>query len=333
MEKRTKTILIIANLIFIFTIISFPTFILLAEYSHLSRIDESLTYTYSSTTPPIKKELNLNTDLGIIDIKYTTQPTDYLIRIDVDIEMAGPNLNGKSYLDFFNIGWENFSSPVNFTLELKSDILEEFSNLHKANVIINIILRADIIFDINASIIEGAIEIVNLVGITVSDLFLNVDRGNINYDFTHCTFEGNISGTVNYGNITLKSYNNQYTQNCKLTFINVWGYTLIDIYQYEEMGGNITGIAFTKAGRIRVIYKDESSNIGAQFVMYNKTDLGRPETETVWEGFDRDILPLDEGQMYTSYDFPTQNNYDFTLRKYEYLGNFMWDLYSIPLSE
>jgi hypothetical protein len=313
--------------------VSIPTFIFLAEFSNFSRIDESLTYIYSSSTPPFNKELNINTEIGIVDVKYVHQPIDYLVRIDIDIEMTGPNLDGKSYLDFFNIVWENTTSPVNFNLELISDMLDDFSNLHKANIVINIILRADIIFDINASIIEGTIKFANLVGITVGNLLLNVERGNINYDFTHCTIESNITGIVNYGNITLTSNNNQYTQNSKLTFSNERGYILIDIYQYEEMGANITGIAFTKAGKIRVNYEDESPNIGARFIMYNKTNLGRPETETVWEGFDREILPLNEGQSYTSYDFPSQNNYDFILRKFEYLGDFMWDLYSIPLSE
>ncbi|MFX1431522.1 MAG: hypothetical protein ACFFCY_15265, partial [Promethearchaeota archaeon] len=98
MERKLKTILII-NLIFIFTIVSIPSFVIFAEFSNFSRIDKSLTYTYSTTTPPIDQKLNLNIDVGIIDIKYTTQPVDYLIRIDVDIELAGPNLNGKSYLD------------------------------------------------------------------------------------------------------------------------------------------------------------------------------------------------------------------------------------------
>lgn len=329
MKRKFEAIFAI-NLIFIFIIVSIPSLVIFAEFANFDRIDESFTYTYSSTTPPIKKELNLNTDLGIIDIKYTTQPMDYLIRIDVDIVMAGPNLNGKSYLDFFNIGWENVSSPVNFTLELKPDMLEEFSNLHKANVIINIMLRTDIIFDINASIIEGEIELANLVGITVNNLFLNVDRGNINYDFNHCIIEGNITGTVNYGNITLKSYNNQYTHNSKLTFLNLWGFTLIDIYQYEEMGANITGTAFTKTGIIKIIYKDDSPNVGAQFVLYNKTDFGN-EVQTKWIGFNRTILPSETGQLFFSYDFPTQNNYDFTLNKYYGLGDFMWDFYSIPI--
>lgn len=330
MERKFKTIFVL-NLIFIFTIISIPSFVIFAEFGNFNRIDESLTYTYSSTTPPFKRKLNLNIDVGIIDIKYSTNPVDYLVRIDVDIEMAGPNLNGKSYLDFFNFGWENTTSPINFSLELIPNILIDFLNLHEVNVKINVMLRADIIFDINASTVDGTIELTNIMGITVSNLFLNVDRGNINYDLTNCTIKGNITGIVNYGNITLKSYNNQYTQNSKFTIRNIWGYILIDIYQYEEMGANITGTAITKTGIIKSKYKDESSNVGARFVFYNKTNLGS-ETETIWEGFDRDVLPLDAGQMFTSHDFPTKNNYDFYLNKFYTFGDFMWNLNSFPIT-
>ncbi|MFX0036874.1 MAG: hypothetical protein ACFE9I_14690 [Candidatus Hermodarchaeota archaeon] len=330
--KRKFEAIVTINLIFVFTIVSIPSLVIFAEFANFNRIDESLTYTYSSTTPPIKKELNLNADVGTIDIRYTTQPVDYLVRVDVNIEMAGPNLNGKSYLDFFNIGWDNFTSPVNFTLEFISDMLEDFSNLHKANIIINIMLRTDIIFDINTSIIEGAIELANLRSITVNSLFLSVDKGDINCDFNHCTIEGNITGIVNYGNITLKSYNNQFTQNSKLTLINELGNTSIDIYQYEEFGANITGTASTKTGIIHLIYKDDSPNIGAQFILYNKTTQGA-EGKNTWDGFERDYLPLSalcEGQYYNSTDFPAQNNYYFSLFKWDG-GDYLWNLYSIPL--
>jgi hypothetical protein len=328
MERKLKTIFII-NLIFIFTIVSIPSFVIFAEFSNFSRIDKSLTFIYSSTIPPINKELILNTEVGLINIKYITQPVDYLIRIDVDIELAGPNLNGKSYLDLFIISWENLTSPINFTLDLTSNMLVDFTNLHKANVNINVMLRADIIFDIKANVIDGTIEFANLMGITVNNLFFNVDTGNIYYDFTHCTVEGNITGIVNYGNITLKSYNNWYTQNCKFSLNNVWEYILIDIYQYEEMSVNITVTAITKTGIIRLNYKDESANIGAQCLFYNKTDFGS-ETETIWRGFDREILPLNAGQSFVSYDFPTRNNFYFSLNKYYDSGDYMWDLYSVP---
>ena len=337
MERKYKAILFIIYLFFVFTIIGIPTFILLAEFSNFSRIDESLTFSYSSATPPLKSEFNLNADIGLININYVSQPVDYIIKIDVNFEMAGPKLDGKSHLDFFNIDWENVSSPVNFTLELISDMLLDFSNLHEANIYINITLRADVIFDINASVIEGAIKLVAPLGITVKNLLFNVINGNIICDLYHCTVEGNISGIVNNGNITLKAYNNQYNHNCKLTFVNEVGYITIDIYQFAEMGANITGTVITKTGIISLIYNDYSPNIGAQFILYNKTTHGAEGQNTWMHGFERDTLPLMAGQFFYSKDFPTQNNYNFSLFKYGLDipppdgGDYFWNLYSVPI--
>jgi hypothetical protein len=330
MERKYRVIFVI-NLIFIFTIIGIPSFLIFAEFGNFNRIDKSLAYTYSSPTPPIKKKLNLNLDVGTINIKYTTLPVDYLIRIDVEIEMAGPNLNGKSYIDFFNIGWENSTSPVNFTLELVSNMLEDFSTLHEVNININVKLRADSIFDINASTVNGKIEFTNLMGISISNLFLNVDRGNIVYEAKNCTIGGNITGIVNYGNITIKSHNNQYLQNSEFTIRNLRGYILIDIYQYKEMGANITGTVITETGTIRLNYKDDSANIGARFVFYNKTTFGS-ETETIWVGFDDVQLPLGAGLLFVSHDFPTKNNYYFSLNKFYTSGEFLWNLDSHPVT-
>ncbi len=326
MEKKFKTLFFI-YLIFVFSIVTIPSIIIFAEFASFNRIDESLTYKYSSNTPPLEKELNIITDIGIIDIKYVSPSVDYLVKIDVDIEMAGPNLGSKSYLDFYRIGWENLTSPLNFTFALIPEMFEDFSSLHITNTHINIQLRADIVFSINASVSEGTVKL-SALGITVNDLFLNVINGDIIYDLTNCKVEGNISGTVTNGNITLKTHNNQYNHNSLLTIKNDVGYILFDITQFEEMGANVTGTGITKTGNISIIYKDFSSNIGARFVLYNKTTHGL-EGQNSWIGFERDLLPLSAGQYYNSTDFPSQNNYIFSLFKWD-SGDYLWNLYSIP---
>jgi hypothetical protein len=291
------------------------------------KIQQSITYKYTSDTPPLKKELNLNADVGIINIQYVPISAYFLVRIDIDIELAGPNIGSNSYLDFFSIGWENSTSPLNFTFVLISDILVDFSNLHIANIYINIQLREDIIFSLNSSVIEGAINL-TASGITVNNLLLNVINGDIIYDFTNCNIEGNISGIVNYGNVILKTFNNKYTHKSHLTLKNRIGYILFKIIQVEEMEANVTGRGITKTGNITVIYKDFSSDIGARFVFYNATSHGH-EPINSWDGFDRDIIPPDIGQYYNSIDYPTQNNYNFSFFKWNG-SNYFWDLYSIP---
>ncbi|MFX0025633.1 MAG: hypothetical protein ACFE8M_04400 [Candidatus Hermodarchaeota archaeon] len=333
MERKYKAIFFIIYLLFLFTIISIPSFILLAKFSNYGKINQSLTYVYSSTTPPLKSELNLNADKGIVDINYVNQPVDYIIKVDVNIEMSGPNLDGKSYLDFFNIVWENITTSVNFTLEIISDMLLDFSKLLQANIYINFTLRADVIFDINASIIDGAIKLAVPFGTTVNNLFLNVINGNIIYDMYHCTVEGNISGIVNTGDIVLKAYNSQYNQNCKLKFVNEVGHITIDIYQIEEMGANITGTGITKTGIITLIYNDYSPNIGAQFILNNQTGFGT-EGQNTFIGFERETLSLTDFIYFFSNDFPTQNNYNFSLYKHGLNtdgGYYFWNLYSVPI--
>jgi hypothetical protein len=330
MKRKYKTILTIINITFAFIILSIPIFIFLAEFSHYSRIDKSLTYIYSSSTSPPNNELNINSDLGKVDIIYINQPVDYLIRVDVNIEMAGANLEGKSYLDFINIEWENISSPVNFSLTL----LVEISNLHKANIDINILLRADKIFDINTSLIEGNVQVTVPMGNTINNLRTNIINGDIYYDLAYCNIEGNITAIVNNGDITLKAYNNYYTRNSKWILINELGDILFDILQNEEMGANITSKGIIKIGIIQVIYKDYSPNIGAQFALYNKTGPYN-EVECVWEGFNFISLPSQAGYLFTSYDFPAQNYFNFSLYKPEEgtEGDFLWNLFSIPTEQ
>jgi len=166
------------------------------------------------------------------------------------------------------------------------------------------------------------------LGITVNNLIINVINGDIIYDFTNCEVEGNISGIVNNGNITLVTNNNKYTHNSLLTLNNNVGYILFEIIQFEKMGANITGTGITKTGNITVIYKDFSPDIGARFVFYNATSHGH-EPINSWEGFERDIIPPDIGQYYNSTDYPSQNNYNFSFFKWDG-GNYILDLYSIP---
>ncbi|MFW9820166.1 MAG: hypothetical protein ACFFE5_11205 [Candidatus Thorarchaeota archaeon] len=328
MERNFKTVLIIINLFFVFSIISIPTIIIFAEFGDYGKFNNSLIYKYSSEPPPLEKELNINTDFGIIDINYITEPVDYITEINVSIEMAGPNLNGKTYADFFNIGWENSSSPLNFTLDLRPEMELDFSNLHIVKININVKIRSDIIFDIKALAQIGSLKIAVPMGISVKNIFSNINVGNIFYDFNNNNIEGNITAILNNGNLTFYSKNNHYSQNSKLDFINNRGYSLIDIYQDEEMGTNITGTAKTKSGTIKVVYKDLSENIGAIFILNNKTTFGN-EVQNRVVGFTKDFLPLLAGQFYISDDYPAQNNYNFSLFKPEEEGNYIWNLSSI----
>jgi len=151
---------------------------------------------------------------------------------------------------------------------------------------------------------------------------------NILFDLSNCIVEGNIIGIANQSDIELRTYNVQYTRNSFWYLKNKQGEIKFDIFQSKEMGANITGMGITNTGHISLIYNDYSPNIGAQFILYNKTSHGA-EGQNTWIGFERDTLPLMAGQFFYSKDFPTQNNYNFSLFKWD-SGDYIWNLYSLP---
>jgi hypothetical protein len=289
---------------------------------------------HSYKDPYLIDELNINVDIGNIKINYITQPVDFCVKIDVDFELGGFNLENKSFSDFFEIKWQSTSSKLNFTMQIKNWI-ELDKILSQIRVFdIDISFKADINCDVNILVNYGNVGLDAIYGVFVRNIFSNVSKGDIRYQFSYNQINGNITGIVEEGNISFKTDHIQYTKNCILTFINNYGHTLIDIFQDCEFGANITGVGTTISGIIELIYKDYSQNIGAQFILYNKRDLGN-EADNDAVGFENEALPSAMGQKFYSYDFPTQNNYNFSLYK-PYpsdMGDFIWDLYSIPSSK
>ena len=331
MASRARTSIAVMLTICFSLIISIPIIILSTTLSNYGIINESIQFSYNPTNSSIMKNLNINTDLGEIEIGYVEAPIDYCVKLEVNIEMKGLGLSGKSYFDYFKIMWQNADGLVNFSMELKAGIDQvEVLSLIK-NISITVILKADLICDINVNVnIEGSIKIRVPYAVTTGEIFTTLSKGNIQYDFSYCNVQGNVTGIVNSGEISFLTNHIQYTKNSKLTFINYFGYTSIEILQNCEIGANITGTALTKTGIVKIKYRDESPNVGARFTLYNKTTFGN-EVETKWIGFNRTILPFNAGQMFTSYDYPTQNNYNFTINKFYNWGEFMWDFYSVPI--
>ncbi|MFX1502427.1 MAG: hypothetical protein ACFFDH_15810, partial [Promethearchaeota archaeon] len=88
-------------------IIGFPIALLSIELSTYATIDDSLSYPYYNSNSSKIKTLNIYVEMGNIEVKYTpltTLPIDYIVDIDVNLEMSGSILAGKSYEDFLNIG-------------------------------------------------------------------------------------------------------------------------------------------------------------------------------------------------------------------------------------
>ncbi|MFX1571451.1 MAG: hypothetical protein ACFFB0_01780 [Promethearchaeota archaeon] len=285
MVKKSIIVIIPIIIIGFSLIIVAPITILSTNILSYEMINESLIFKYYPKSPTSTEKLNLNVDVGDIKIYYISPPVDYYMKIEVNIDIVGHNLEGDSYTDYFNFLWQNTSSAVNFTLELISDRWFDSSNLIIKNVSIDVLIRKDRIFDITSNIDEGGVVITVPWGISVNNVITNITNGNIIYNFTDCNIEGNITGIINIGNIiynfnhcTVRGYvtgivktgnvefttrNVNYTQNCVWTFEVENGDYDLYIDQYKVFGANITGIVKINNGDVFVKYEDNDPKIGA----------------------------------------------------------------------
>ncbi|MHA2325477.1 MAG: hypothetical protein ACXACB_08755, partial [Promethearchaeota archaeon] len=264
-----------------------PIMFLLDHLSTYGTISESRFFEYTPDSPSSNGTLNLNVDVGNIQINYIPPPVDYHVKIDVNFELTGSHLAGKTYLDFFNISMPPKGSMANFTLELKSDDWFDPIKWFTKNVSIVVNVRKDIVLDIIANVKEGNVEITVPWAVSIHNLLINISKGNIFYDFNycilegnitgivdngsifydfnHCTIDGNLNGTVQTGNMNVSTYNVKYTQNRPWDFRIDTGDFAIYINQNENIGTNITGIAKLNNGEAFFCYEDNSPDIGATF--------------------------------------------------------------------
>lgn len=324
MANRSILSIAFLTILAFFIFIAIPITVLFDNFLNYGKIEESLNFYYSPDVPSLTDELNINTDIGNIEIMYATVPTDYPVSIEVKINVAGPNLADKSYLDYFSIVWNETSTPAIFNITIKSNKWLEVLNWFSREINIHIILRAEILFNVSANTNEGYIKIDVPFAISIENLATKTINGNTTIDFNQCILEGDITGTTNVGNITINSYNVEYIRNSSWTINNERGNTLFNIAQYDEMGANISVEGLTNTGFINVTYKDFTPNVGAFVKLYNYTSI--PPYSCIWEGFNYNT-PL-SGHEFISYDFPTINFYNITL--YHIDGNYVWNLYSEP---
>jgi hypothetical protein len=129
--------------------------------------------------------------------------------------------------------------------------------------------------------------------------------GGINLNFTSCNFGGNIHGVLTTGSIDYKSYNAYYSKDIDLTLETTTGSVDMDIFQYNEMGANISSTITTSTGGISINYKDNSAEVGAYFE--GVADLGDVNYPGDGNGF------IKAGTAYFSEDYPTKYNYEFSM--------------------
>jgi len=139
----------------------------------------SNTYYYDPQIPPTDiEEVSFSTDIGSIYVNYNTTPTNYYVKIELDIMLKGAFVEGKSFSDFFRtVIWVNDSiSVTTFSLDKKAGGFL-FPLIQKINI--SITLRTDIIYDITALVSTGSIEMNIPENIILNNTNLHTSTGSI----------------------------------------------------------------------------------------------------------------------------------------------------------
>jgi len=244
----------------------FTLSIQLSTYDVLEETDDSFVYAPTNSSPVEK--LNIYAERGDIEIRYISPLVNYFAMIEVNIKMSGNNLAGKSYTDFFNIEWDSTSPSPSFIMEFKSNVdkITVLPLIKNLTILVN--LRSGIIFDLNITLEEGDVDLLVPFRVPINNVVVDITKGNIFYDFKHCTIGGNITGRVNDGNIDLKTFNSRYTRNNNWNFTIETGDINLNMTHNKDsidLGANITSITTLNDGSALFIYEDNSANIGARF--------------------------------------------------------------------
>ena len=281
-------------------------------------IEDSFSFQYEPSSPDPIEDLSISADIGKIIVKYNTTATSDFAEIDVDIKIAGLFMTYKTYLDFFSPSteWWDESSGL-FNLEVLPDVWFDPSYWFKSyEITITVILRTDVIYDIDATTATGAIEmsvpdkvILNGTSLTSStgsvklttfgnkefqgkvglqtstgsvDLFAKntnfthgfeaiTSTGSLLLNYTNCGMGDDLTGTVSTGSVTFKSYNMYYFKDIDLNLQTSTGSIDAELYQYIDMGANVTGNVHTSTGSIDVFYRDNLANTGVRFASSTST--------------------------------------------------------------
>ena len=144
-------------------------------------IENSFNFTYEPSSPDPIEDLTFNVDIGKILFTYNTSPTTSYAKIDVNIEIAGLYMEGKTYLNFFNPStewWDN--KTATFDLMAIPDVWFDPSHWFKSyNITVAVTLRTDVIYDLTALTAVGSVEMLVSDGVILNGTSLTSSTGSI----------------------------------------------------------------------------------------------------------------------------------------------------------
>ena len=95
--------------------------------------------------------------------------------------------------------------------------------------------------------------------------------GSLLLNYTNCGMGDDLTGIVSTGSVTFKSYNMYYFKDIDLKLQTSTGSIDAELYQYIDMGANVTSNVHTSTGSIDVFYRDNLANTGVRFVSSTST--------------------------------------------------------------
>ncbi len=199
-------------------------------------------YYYKPSIPSSVEKFNLNSDIGQINIKYNATPTDYYVEVDLDIKVVGGFVEGKAFSDFFHpIEWVNSSSPISFELDAKANPVFIFGLSHR--IIIDVTLRTDVVYDINAFSSTGSIDMNVPDNIIINNTSLGTSTGSLVLNSTkNTTFQGTLGISTSTGSININAKQANFTHG--LTAHTSTGSLILNFSQCI-IGDNLIGIVST----------------------------------------------------------------------------------------
>lgn len=190
---------------------------------------------------PIEK-LNVISDIGQVNIKYNTTPTNHIAHIDLDIRVVGGFVAETSFSDFFHpIEWSNVSSPITFKLDAKTNPVFIFGLSHR--IIIDITLRTDVVYDINAYCSTGAIDMNVPDNIVINNTSLSTATGSVVLNSAkNTTFQGLLGMSTSTGKVSLYAKQTNFSRG--LSTSSSTGSLILNFSQCV-MGDNLIGFVST----------------------------------------------------------------------------------------
>jgi len=262
MRKRNIILLIIAGLIVsggvAFGIVVIATW---GEYKY------SNTFYYDPSAPSPLENVSFSSDVGNIIINYNTTPTNYAVKLDLDIRVSGGFVAGKSFSDFFKpITWSNESvSIITFSLEKKPTTWSIFPIIQR--ITINITLRTDVTYDIEALTTTGSIEMDVPTNCIINNTILTSTTGSVSLSsLMNTVFLGKVEMSTNTGSLTINAVGSNFVSG--LTAISTTGSLTISLTSCD-VGDNLVGTISTG-----------SISINSYNTKYSKDSIWDFETST-----------------------------------------------------